>query len=118
MKNLLLFTGIIFSSFSFAQETNTDKKPKLEIRIANTEDNIHRKNNDHKAERIELKKDDRKDHTHKPAQEKHHRQHAEGKRTENKKEDQPKKEHHDKHKEQHQERIHQHQEHRETTPKR
>ena len=65
----------------------------------------------------ELKKDDRKDHTHKPAQEKHHRQHADGKRTENKKEDQPKKEHHDKHKEQHQERIHQHQEHRETTPK-
>ncbi len=118
MKNLLLLTGIIFSSISFAQETSTDKKPKLEIRANNTEDNIHRKTNDHKAERIELKKDDRKDHSHKPAQERHHRPHADGKGTENTKGEQHKKEqHHEKRNEQRQERNHQHKERREAAPK-
>jgi hypothetical protein len=86
MKNLVLLSALVISTASFSQETSSDKKPKLEIRSSNSENQIHRKTNDHKAERIELKKEDRRDHTVKPTTERHHRPHLDGKKEHTKKE--------------------------------
>ena len=79
MKNLVLLITILFSVVSFAQDVNGEKKPKLEIRSNNTDHEIHRKTNDHKSERVDLKKEDRRDHAHKPAIERHNRPHLDGK---------------------------------------
>ncbi len=103
MKNLLLLIALFLSVFTFAQDANGDKKPKLEIRSSNTDNEIHRKTNDHKLERIDLKKEDRKDHTHKPTNERHHRPHLDGKHKEHRKEELKKERHHDKRKEHRQE---------------
>ena len=82
MKNLVLLSAIFLSAFSFAQDANGDKKPKLEIRVSNTDNEIHRKTNDHKSERIDLKKEDRQDHTHKPTLERYRRPHLDDKKQE------------------------------------
>ncbi len=104
MKNLVLLTAILFTAFSFAQDANGEKKPKLEIRSINADHEIHRKTNDHKSERIDLKKEDLRDHAHKPTLERHNRPHLDGKHGDRpRREDVKKERHHEKHIEQGQE---------------
>ena len=101
MKNLVLITAIFVTVFSFAQDANGEKKPKLEIRSIHADYEIHRKNNDHKSERIDLKKEDLREHAHKPTIERHIRPHLDGKNGERpRREDVKKERHHEKHIEQ------------------
>jgi hypothetical protein len=79
MKNLVFLTTIFFSAYSFAQGEQGEKKPKLEIRTSNAVHEIHRKTNEHKLERIDLKRDDKRENTHKPTLERHQRPHLDRK---------------------------------------
>ena len=79
MKNLVLFASLFISIFSYAQNNSGEKKLKIEIRSSNTEYEIHRKTNDHYLERIDLKKEDRKEHMHKPDFQRHNRPHLDSK---------------------------------------
>ena len=79
MKNLVLFASLFFSIFSYTQNNSGEKKLKIEIRSINTEYEIHRKTNDHSLERIDLKKEDRKEHMHKPDFQRHNRPHLDSK---------------------------------------
>ena len=105
MKNILFLTSFFVSVYSFTQNNTGEKTLKLEIRSTNTDHEIHRRSNDHKLERIELKREDRRDHTHKPTIERHHRPHLDGKRGDRpQKGDLKKERHHEKRNEQRQER--------------
>jgi len=94
MKNILLFIVIFFSSIVFGQAITAEKKAKLEIRSTTQENEIHRKSNEHNEERITMKKEDQRDHTHKPALERHQRPHLDGKHTEHPGKETLKREHH------------------------
>ena len=82
MKNLVLLIATFFSVVSLAQDTNGEKKPKLEIRSNNTDNEIHRKTNDHKSERIELRREERRERANKPLLERRQRPNFDGKRGE------------------------------------
>lgn len=82
MKNLVLLIAIFFSVVSFAQDANREKKPKLEIRSNNTDHEIHRRTNDHKSERIELRREERSERANKPLLERRQRPNFDGKRGE------------------------------------
>ena len=79
MKKLVLFAALFISIFSYAQNNSGDKNLKIEIRSSNTEYEIHRKTNDHSSERIDLKKEDRKEHMHKLDFQRHNRPHLDSK---------------------------------------
>ncbi len=93
MKNLVLFASLFFSIFSYTQNNSGEKKLKIEIRSSNTEYEIHRKTNDHSLERIDLKKEDRKEHMHKPDLQRHNRPHLDSKLEEKPTKGELKKEH-------------------------
>lgn len=117
MKNLILFIALFLTAFTFAQNATNENKPKLEIRTNATDNEIHRKTNDHHSERIDLKKDDRKDVSTTSSLEKHRRPNLDNKHADSQRKEVDKKEHqHDKHSEQRQEtkeeRFQQHKEHR------
>ena len=57
MKNLLLFTFLFVTLFSFGQSSVIEKKAKLEIRLSNSDNQMQRITNEHKEERIDLKKE-------------------------------------------------------------
>ena len=101
MKNSLFFTFLFVTLFSFSQNNSGEKKVKLEIRTANTDNEIHRITNEHTSERINLRKEDLKDHTHKPGLQRHNRPHLDGKMSD-------KKSNNDIKKEQHPEKKHEH----------
>lgn len=75
MKKIVLFAALFISLFTFSQNDIGEKKLKLEIRSSNTDNVVHRKNNDHSTERIDLKKEDRKEPLHKSVNSRHTRPH-------------------------------------------
>ena len=118
MKNLVLFASLFISIFSYAQNNSGEKKLKIEIRSINTEYEIHRKTNDHSLERIDLKKEDRKEHMHKPDFQRHNRPHLDSKIEEKPTKGELKKEHSIDRKHEHrQDKIQQRQERRENRGK-
>lgn len=75
MKNLLFLTSFFISLYSFSQNTLGEKKLKLEIRSTNSENEVFRKTNEHTSERINLKREDKKDLLLTPGTNRHNRPH-------------------------------------------
>jgi hypothetical protein len=118
MKNILIFTSLYFSFFTFSQNNIGEKKLKLEIRANNSDNEMHRKTNDHNSERIDLKREEKKDPTQISVFNRHDRPHLDKKELNKSTRGEMKREHStDKRHEQRQEKFQQRQERRENRGK-
>jgi hypothetical protein len=118
MKNSLLIAFLFITLFSWSQNNLGDQKVKLEIRSTKTDNEIHRVTNEHKLERIDLRKEDQKDHTHKPELHRHNRPNLDRKNEDKISNKEVKKERRSEIKHEHrQDKLHQHRDRRENIGK-
>ncbi len=114
MKNILFLTSFFVSVYSFTQNNTGEKTLKLEIRTNNSENEVYRKTNEHTSERINIKREDKKDILFTPSLNRHNRPHLDKPSIDKSSKGESKKEHPtDKRREHHHDKLQQRQERKE-----